>query len=144
MIQDFLIVHKKILPDYYIKVIEARTLLETSQCKSISQAVKRVGISRSTYYKYKDYVFMPSEEMGRKFTISMILKHNTGILSEVLGVLKNHKTSILTIHQDIPINDAAVVNVSLDSKDMESSIDKVMEDLEELKGVNAVSLIALE
>ena len=64
MIRDYLIVSKKILPEYYSKVVEARILLESSQCKSVSDAVKRVGISRSTYYKYKDYILSPLKILG--------------------------------------------------------------------------------
>ena len=56
MKSDFLIVHKKILPDYLDKVIEARKLLENKECSTVKEAVKQVGISRNTYYKYKDYV----------------------------------------------------------------------------------------
>ncbi|MEG0075182.1 MAG: ACT domain-containing protein, partial [Eubacterium sp.] len=118
MIRDYLIVSKKILPDYYNKVVEARILLESSQCKSVSDAVKRVGISRSTYYKYKDYIFKPSEDFGRKFTISMILDDQPGILSEVLYILREHQSSIITIHQDIPLNLAAVVILTWDGKEL--------------------------
>mgnify|MGYP000010446173 CR=1 FL=1 len=100
MIKDYLIVNKKILPDYYSKVVEARILMESSQCKSVSDAVKKVGISRSTYYKYKDYIFTPSENYGRKFTLSFKLDDQPGILSNILNILRDHKTSIITIHQD--------------------------------------------
>ncbi|MEF9918697.1 MAG: ACT domain-containing protein [Eubacterium sp.] len=144
MIRDYLIVSKKILPDYYNKVVEARILLESSQCKSVSDAVKRVGISRSTYYKYKDYIFKPSEDFGRKFTISMILDDQPGILSEVLYILREHQTSIITIHQDIPINHAAVVILTLDGKDLLCSIEDLVGDLVVLKGVHNVNLIAME
>ncbi|MGB4440593.1 MAG: hypothetical protein WBJ13_15520, partial [Sedimentibacter sp.] len=67
MLKKYLIVSKKILPDVYEKVIEARNLINNGSVKGISEAVKNVGISRSTYYKYKDYVFSPSENsIGRK------------------------------------------------------------------------------
>ena len=59
--KQYLIVSKEILPDYFDKVIEARNLLNNGKVKGVSEAVKMVGISRSTYYKYKDFVFTPSE-----------------------------------------------------------------------------------
>nr|WP_320027281.1 ACT domain-containing protein [uncultured Acetobacterium sp.] len=144
MIKDYLIVNKKILPDYYSKVVEARILMESSQCKSVSDAVKKVGISRSTYYKYKDYIFTPSENYGRKFTLSFKLDDQPGILSNILNILRDYQTSIITIHQDIPINQAAIVIVTLDGKDIVISIDELMVILEELDGVHGVHLIAME
>lgn len=144
MIKDYLIVNKKILPDYYTKVVDARILMESSQCKSVSDAVKKVGISRSTYYKYKDYIFTPSENYGRKFTLSFKLNDCQGILSQVLNVFREHQTSIITIHQDIPINHSAIVIVTLDGKDLSVSIDELINTLESLDGVHSVHLIAME
>ncbi|MGV8906902.1 MAG: ACT domain-containing protein [Acetobacterium sp.] len=144
MIKDYLIVNKKILPDYYTKVVEARILIESSQCKSVSDAVKKVGISRSTYYKYKDYIFTPSEDYGRKFTLSFKLDDRQGILSKILNIFRDHQTSIITIHQDIPINHAAIVIVTLDGKDLVLSIDELIAMMESLEGVYSVHLIAME
>lgn len=144
MIKDYLIVNKRILPDYYTKVVNARMLLETTQCKSVSEAVKLVGISRSTYYKYKDYIFTPSEDYGRKFTLSFKLEDEQGILSKILNLFRENCTSIITIHQDIPINHFAVVIVTLDGKEMTSSIDELMILLGNIKGVHSVQLIAME
>lgn len=144
MIKEYLIVHKKILPDFYTKVVEARILLESSQCKSVSEAVKQVGISRSTYYKYKDYIFTPSENYGRKFTLSFKLNDCQGILSTVLNILSEHHTSIITIHQDIPINNAAIVIVTLDGKGLLISIDELIRILKLVEGVHSVHLIAME
>ncbi|MEG2799028.1 MAG: helix-turn-helix domain-containing protein, partial [Erysipelotrichaceae bacterium] len=77
--EKYLIVDKKILPDVYDKVVEARMLLQKGEVKQISQAVKQVGISRGTFYKYKDYVFAPSQNyMGRKAVISLTLEHRKG------------------------------------------------------------------
>lgn len=61
MLENFLIVNKEILPDYYEKVVEARNMINEGRVKGISEAVKQVGISRSTYYKYKDYIFAPGK-----------------------------------------------------------------------------------
>ena len=57
----YLIVDKSILPDYFEKVIEVRNLLRDGKFQNVSEAVKEVGISRSTYYKYKDFIFSPSD-----------------------------------------------------------------------------------
>lgn len=84
MSEQYLIVNTKILPDFYEKVVAARDLVEQHKVKGVSEAVQRVGISRSTYYKYKDSIFSFSENArGRKAVLSMILTHQQGVLSEV-------------------------------------------------------------
>ncbi|NYB74264.1 ACT domain-containing protein [Sedimentibacter hydroxybenzoicus DSM 7310] len=145
MLKKYLIVSKKILPDVYDKVIEARNLINNGSVKGISEAVKIVGISRSTYYKYKDYVFSPDENsIGRKAVISMMLRHEKGILSSVLNYMSQENVNILTINQSIPINGKASVNLSLDISDIGKPIDDIIADLKKLKGVSSVKLLSVE
>lgn len=145
MLKKYLIVSKKILPDVYDKVIEARNLINNGSVKGISEAVKMVGISRSTYYKYKDYVFSPDENsIGRKAVISMMLRHEKGILSSVLNYMSQEKVNILTINQSIPINGKASVNLSLDISDIGKPIDDIVAELKKLKGASSVKLLSVE
>ncbi|HAQ39909.1 MAG TPA: hypothetical protein DCM73_03110, partial [Clostridiales bacterium] len=104
-----------------------------------------VGISRSTYYKYKDYVFSPSENsIGRKAVISMMLRHEKGVLSSVLNYMSVENANILTINQSIPINGKASVNLSLDISDINKSIDDIIAELKKVKGVSGVKLLSIE
>ena len=144
MVKDYLIVSKKILPDYLDKVIETRQLLESNQCRSVSDAVKLTGISRSTYYKYKDCVFRPSENYGRKFTLSLSVADNQGVLSQILSVLRERNTNIITIHQDIPIRHSAYILITLDGGKMECAIEDLLKDLNRIDDVRNVNLIAME
>lgn len=144
MIDDYLIVDKKILPPYFEKVVEARNLLESHKCHSVSEATKRVGISRNTYYKYRDYIFTPSEDYGRRCTISILLDDVPGSLSNILNHLTKYKASIITIHQDIPINHNALVVITLDAKDMSVSIEGLIQSLKAIHGIHDVSLLAVE
>lgn len=145
MSRNFLIVDKAILPDYYDKVIEARNLLSSGRVREISEAVKIVGISRSTYYKYKDYVFAPSAAtVGRNAVLSFLLTHEKGILSAALNVLSEYGASVLTITQSLPVNNQASVTVSIDTSSMTESISAVLESLEKLNGVSQIRLIAVE
>lgn len=145
MLNKYLIVSKKILPDVYEKVIEARNLINNGSVKGISEAVKVVGISRSTYYKYKDYVFSPSENsIGRKAVMSMMLRHEKGVLSNVLNYMSSENVNILTINQSIPINGKASVNLSLDISDISKSIDDIIVELKQFKGVSGVKLLSIE
>ena len=144
MSSEYLIVSQKILPAFYDKVVQARTLLETKKCRSVQDAVEQVGISRSTYYKYKDFIFRPSEEFGRRFTFSMMLEDNPGILSKILRLVSEIGASIVTIHQDIPINHSAVVVMTLDGSHMNGTIDELTKSLSDIEGVNSVELMAME
>ncbi len=144
MKQEYLIVNKKILPDCFSKVLEARDLLETSQCRSVSEAVKQVGISRSTYYKYKDYVFLPSDETGLKMTLALSLSNKKGVLSEVLNTVSKHHCNIITIHQDIPIHDSAYVTLTLDAWEMSATVETLIQNLTAVAGVNSVSLVTMQ
>ena len=145
MISDFLIVHKKILPDYLDKVIEARKLIENKECSTVIEAVKQVGISRNTYYKYKDYVYETSDnKANRHAVISLILKNENGSLASVIHVLTNLGTSILTISQAIPIHEKANVLLSLDITSLSCSIDEMLSSLKEISSVRSVHLDAME
>ena len=145
MKSDFLIVHKKILPDYLDKVIEARKLLENKECSTVKEAVIQVGISRNTYYKYKDYVYETSDnKTNRHAVISLILKNENGSLASVIRVLTNLGTSILTISQAIPIHEKANVLLSLDITSLSCSIDEMLSALKEISSVRSVHLDAME
>lgn len=145
MLENFLIVNKEILPDYYEKVVEARNMINEGRVKGISEAVKQVGISRSTYYKYKDYIFAPGENTsGRKAVISLMLNHEKGILSEVLNQLSNMNANILTITQSLPINRKASVVLSLDISDIAASIEEIIAALAAIYGVSNAKLVSIE
>ena len=144
MKDDFLIVNKEILPDFYDKVIQARNYVAGGM--GISDAVKLVGISRSTYYKYKDYIFLPGENTptGRKAIISLLLRDEKGILSEVLNDMYLVNANILVINQTIPVNGKANVNMALDIIDLAETIDDMLKRLEDIDGVLQSRLIAVE
>lgn len=145
MSSEFLIVNKKILPDYLDKVIYARNLLQSNEAKTITEAVQKAGISRNTYYKYKDYVFtMEERALQRQIVLSIILKDESGALSSVLQELSKFDTSILTISQTIPVGGKANILVSLDITRMECSIEDLILDLKALSNVKAVHLDAME
>lgn len=145
MNEEFLIVNTKILPDCYEKVLKTRRLLESGTYTDVSAAVKATGISRSTYYKYKDYIF--SQNSGgnsRKAVLSLLLSHEIGILSRVLNQLSNMGASVLTISQTMPIHDIASVIITLDIASMKTTIATAVEQLNDLNGVESASLVQIE
>ena len=141
----YLIVDKAILPDYFEKVIEARTLLRDGKFQNVSEAVKEVGISRSTYYKYKDFVFSPSDSnIGRKALISIMLEDKKGALSEILNFLYSVECNIITINQNIPITEVASIIISMDISDTKTPIEEILVNLKTVKYVVSSKLVALE
>ena len=145
MKKDFLIVSRKILPDYLDKVIYARNLLTNHEASTITEAVQKAGISRNTYYKYKDYVFPAVQgKEQRKAVISMMLHHKKGILSETLNCMSEVNANILTISQTIPIHDWASVVLSFDISEMQIGLDELLRMLKKIKGLANVQLIAVE
>lgn len=145
MLDQYLIIHKSILPEYYEKVIEARRLIETGRIRDVSQAVREVGISRSTYYKYKDFILEPTEiSGGRKAVLSMMLNHEQGILSALLQRICEARANVLTITQSLPIRDRASVTISLDVSEVDGSMEDFVAKLTEVPGVEQVRVLALE
>ncbi len=145
MLDQYLIIHKSILPEYYEKVIEARHLIEDGKIKDVSQAVKQVGISRSTYYKYKDYILEPTAiSVGRKAVLSMMLTHEQGVLSALLVKISEAHANVLTITQSLPIHDKASVTISLDISDVGENLSEFIAALGQVPGVEQVRLLAME
>ncbi len=145
MSSDYLIVHKKMLPDYFEKVIEARNLLESKEVDTVTEAVKRVDISRNTYYKYKDFVFpYDSKQNVRRAVMSFIIKDEEGSLSSIIYKLSQYSISILTISQAVPVAGKANVLLSLDISKLSANIHEVMEQLEQMPIVTYAHLDAME
>lgn len=143
MKKDYLIVHKSILPDYYYAVIEARDLIASGKYNVIDSC-KQVGISRGTYYKYKDYIFSPSQSFGKRAILAFRLDDEKGVLSNLLNKIATYNGNIIAINQEMPINNRAYVIITTDLIDLEMSIGEFEEELKKLAGVVSIELIAVE
>ena len=142
---ELYVVNSKILPEIFTKVLEVKTLIHTGKVKDISEGVKAVGISRSAYYKYKDFVFLLSEgSKGRKATFSLLINHEAGVLSKVLDKLRACNANIITINQDIPINNAASVNLTVDTSQMNIGIKELLDSFEKEDFIIHSQLVAVE
>ena len=145
MLNEYLIVEKSALPDYFLKVIEARHLLESGACTQVIDAVHAAGISRSTYYKYKDKILEPSQlTVGRKASLMLTLNHQAGMLSRVLAAISQSRANILTITQSLPIHGKASIMLSIDLSQLTEPMDALVDALNAIDGVENVRLLALE
>lgn len=141
----YLVIDKDILPDVFEKVLETKEILRSGRVNEITEAVKRVGISRSTFYKYKDSVFTLDEKStGKRVTLSFLLSHTQGILSNVLGMISASGGNVLTINQDIPINNVANVSITFDMGHLKISIEEVIEKIKNIDGVQKLVIVAME
>ena len=142
---DYLVIDKKVLPEVYEKVIATKKILQEGKVKEINEATKLAGISRSVYYKYKDYVFEFSQmSNGRKATFNMIIGHEKGVLSNILNLISEYQGNILTIDQGIPINNLANLSLTIDISSMKIELSEMLENLKKLDYVDRVEFIAME
>jgi ACT domain-containing protein len=145
MKNKYLIIDTEVLPEVFSKVIEVKELLYTNKVKDISEGVKMVGISRSAFYKYKDHVFLLSEGLkGQKATIALLLNHEAGTLSKILDNIADRDGNILTINQDIPMNNAANVTITFDVSRLNIELKELIDEISKVKNVIKISLIAVE
>ena len=140
--EQYVLVKWSILPEAMQKTIEAKKLLETQQVKTILEAVQRVGLSRSAFYKYKDSIY-PVSALAREeiVTLSMNLAHRSGVLSSVLSTAAVHGGNVLTIHQTIPLQGMANVVITLEMTRPEVGVSELLAEIRRLDGVQHVQLI---
>lgn len=145
MEKKYLVVEKNILPEAFEKVVIAKQLLDHGQAENISQAVKIVGISRSTFYKYKDSIFTLSETThNQKVSINFRLTHAPGILNDVLAYIASKDGNLITIHQDLPINGKASVSITFDMSNLNIELDILIQNIGLIIGVSDVNLVTVE
>ncbi len=140
----YLIVDKNVLPEVFLKVIDAKRLV-SSEGLSVSDAAAAVGISRSAFYKYRDNVFpLGDKRRGSTVIIAFDLDHRPGLLSNVLNTIADFGANILTINQTIPINGVANVTISVELNSPLKDIDGLIQKIKGIKGVLALKIIAGE
>ncbi len=144
MNSDYYIVHKSLLPQYLEKVIQARELLNTHEVETITEAVKKVGISRNTYYKYKDFVYEDKEISRQHAVISAVLKDSPGTLSSLINLITKNNCNIITISQAVPVSGLATVMMTIDISKLKGTINKLINDLQKLTATKSVHLDAVE
>lgn len=108
------VVNSAVLPEIILKVLEAKRIKARGDVKSSADACRKVGISRSAYYKYKDSVFAYEEKLTNKIvSLYLVLKDEKGALSSILTNLYEMGANILTVNQNIPIDSVATVTISV-------------------------------
>ena len=139
----YYIVEASALPEVFLKVAEAKRLLSTGEASTVNEATRMTDISRSAFYKYRDAV-LPFQNMmtGRIITFQLLLHDEPGLLSELLGVFAAARANIMTINSIVPTNGTAVVTISADTMEINTTLDEMMHMLRTFKGVVKAEVLA--
>lgn len=138
----FYLVQEDILPEAIKKTIKVKEILKLGEVKTINEAVEKMDLSRSAYYKYKDYVF-PFYELsqGKIVSINALISNESGMLSNILRIIADYNGSVLTINQNLPLQGVAHVNISFETKELTLPVEDVLHEVRQLEGVIKVELI---
>lgn len=141
----YFVLKQKAVPEVLLKVVEAKRLLDSEKVSSVQEATDAVGISRSSFYKYKDDIFpFHDSSQGRTVTLTLQMDDEPGLLSDVLKIVAEFRANILTIHQSIPINGVASLSISVQILHTTLDVSKMIDAMEEQKGVHHVKILAKE
>ncbi len=143
--QSFYLVKQKAIPDVLLKVVEAKRLLETGAAATILEATEQLGISRSSFYKYKDDIFPFHDNVkGQTVTIVLTVEDRMGLLADMLRTIARYQANILTIHQSIPVNGTTSITISLEIISSTGDISEMIHEIEQQKGIHKVKIAARE
>ena len=145
MDSNYYVIKKKAVPEVLLKVVEVKRLLAAERFMTIQEATEKIGLSRSSFYKYKDDIFPFHEETkGKTITFIIQMDDEPGLLSVVLGAIARFHGNILTIHQSIPINGVATLTLSVDILPGEGDIEAMVEEIEESDGIHYLKILGRE
>ena len=141
----YFVLKKKAVPEVLLNVVEAKRLLDSGKAASVQEAAENVGISRSSFYKYKDDIF-PFHDNAKGKTITMVIQldDEPGLLSVVLRIVADYHANILTIHQSIPVNGIASLTLSVDVLNETGDISQMVNTIEEQQGIHYLKILARE
>ena len=135
-------VRGEILPEAIKKTIRVKEMLKRGDARTINEAVERMELSRSAYYKYKDYVFPVYEASQNKIvTLTFLLEHKRGVLSSVLNTISSDSGSVLTINQGIPLQGVANATVSIETANMSVDLEALLDKLRMVDGVKRMEVL---
>lgn len=143
--KKYYVVKERAVPEVLIKVVEAQRLLDTGKAATVQEATEQVGISRSSFYKYKDDIFpFHDNAKGRTITMMVQLDDEPGLLSLVLRIVADYHANILTIHQSIPVNGIASLTLSVEVLSDTGDISQMVETIEQQQGIHYLKILARE
>jgi UPF0735 ACT domain-containing protein cphy_3604 len=139
------LVSERALPEVLLQVVEAKKLLETKKVMTVGEAAEAVGISRSSFYKYKDEInYFHEDARGKTISFLLEMEDRQGLLSEVLKEVARYGVNILTIHQSIPVNGLASLSLSLQILNGLTDVTDMVASIEAIDGIRRMKILARE
>lgn len=139
------LVSERALPEVLLQVVEAKKLLETKKVMTVGEASEAVGISRSSFYKYKDEInYFHEDARGKTISFLLEMEDRQGLLSEVLKEVARYGVNILTIHQSIPVNGLASLSLSLQILNGMTDVTDMVASVEAIDGIRRMKILARE
>ena len=139
------LVSERALPEVLLQVVEAKKLLETKKVMTVGEAAEAVGISRSSFYKYKDDInYFYEDARGKTISFLLEMEDRQGLLSEVLKEVARYGVNILTIHQSLPVNGLASLSLSLQILDGLTDVTDMVASVEAIDGIRRMKILARE
>jgi chorismate mutase len=141
----YFVLKQRAVPEVLLKVVEAKRLLECEPGISVQEATDRAGISRSSFYKYKDDIApFHDEAKGKTVTFVLQMEDAPGLLSMVLNIVAEFRANILTIHQSIPTNGVASLTLSIEVQPTTGDVSAMIDKIEEQNGVHYLKILGRE
>lgn len=142
---QYFVVTRKAVPEVLLKVVKAKRLLESEKMQTVQEATAAAGISRSSFYKYKDDIFpFYDNSKGKTVTFVTIMDDIQGLLSDLLHIVAVYRANILTIHQSIPVSGVATLTLSVEVRPDTADVSRMVEEIEKLEGIHSVKIVARE
>ena len=143
--KKYYVVTQNAIPEVLLKVVEVKRLLEGKNPPSVMEATDQVGISRSSFYKYKDDIFEFQENVrGKTITFLIEMRDEPGLLSDVLMIVAKSRANILTIHQSIPVSGMASTSISVQVMPETGDVTEMMDQIDAMDGVKSLRILGAE
>ena len=137
----YYVIRKQAVPEVLLKGVEAKKLLESGKVKTVNEASAMLGISRSSFYKYKEDIYEFHDSLqGTTFTLTFQMNDEVGLLSYVLNLIADFGANILTIHQSIPLNGVASISITIQVLEATKDIMEMISIMEGKEGIHKVHI----
>ena len=141
----YFVLKKKAVQEVLLKVVADKSLLDCNPGMTVQEAADQLGISRSSFYKYKEDIFpFHDEAKGKTVTFMLQVEDEPGLLSTVLNIIAEFGANILTIHQTIPINGIATLTLSVQVLSTTGDVSAMIEKIEQQQGVRYLKILGRE
>ena len=138
--EEFYLVDLKVLPEAIKKTIKVKELLNDGICGSINEAVKKVDMSRSAYYKYKDHVASARSRALRIAMLSTVMTEEYPHFARLMRRVMKGNFGILSMNRSRAGEKLVSVTMTLQIEDASEPLSVLKDAVKSMKGIQSVVL----